>query len=335
MLDKVSVIVPVFQVELFLEKCIKSIIQQSYRNIEVILVDDGSTDNSPMICDEFAQQDDRIRVVHQKNGGVSSARNAGIDLMQGDCCCFIDGDDYLDESYISSMLHTMQEKSVDMVCCGCWRENLNGDILWERKTDITQSFDQKGSILELFTPTSFVGWPWNKLFKTSIIKEYNIRFNENIKYCEDEIFVLTYLLHSKNTCYVKEQLYHYMENNMSANMKIYTEKKFDIRCLDRQKADEISASLVSSLNDKEIENVVKARAFTSNMATLSKMFMAYSDEYYNELLLLRKNLRRCYIPYLLNDRFQKDIKREIINFILCINPLILLWVSRKFNKRLI
>ena len=96
---------------------------------------------------------------------------------------------------------------------------------------------------------------------------------------------------------------------MSANMKIYTEKKFDIRCLDRQKADEISASLVSSLNDKEIENVVKARAFTSNMATLSKMFMAYSDEYYNELLLLIKNLRRCYIPYLLNDRFQKDIKR--------------------------
>lgn len=331
MLDKVSIIVPVFQVDRYLEKCIKSIIQQSYRNIEIILVDDGSTDNSPMICDEFAQHDDRIRVVHKKNGGVSSARNAGIDLMQGEYCCFIDGDDYLDESYISSMLHTMQEKGVDMVCCGCWRENLNGDILWERKADITQSFDQKGSILELFTPTSFVGWPWNKLFKTSIIEEFNIRFDENIKYCEDEIFVLTYLLHSKNTCYVKEQLYHYMENNMSANMKIYTEKKFDIRCLDRQKADEISANLVSSLNDKEIESVARARFFLSNSATLSKLLSAYSDEYHDVMLLLRRNLRKYYVSYLLNGRFKKTIFHECINILKLINPFILLWL-RKYKR---
>lgn len=261
-------------------------------------------------------------------GGVSRARNAGIDLMQGDYCCFIDGDDWLDESYISTMLRAMQEKYVDMVCCGCWRETLDGEVLWERKAISTQCFDQKHSILELFTPTSFVGWPWNKLFKTSIIKEHNIRFDENIKYCEDEIFVLKYLLHSKKCCYLKEQLYHYMENNMSANLRIYTLKKFDVRCLDRQKADEMSAKMLLPLNDKEIESVVKARFFLSNVATLSKLLSAYSDKYYDVMLLLRRNLRRYYIPYLLNPRFPKSIKGEIFNVLKLINPLLALKFKR-------
>ena len=113
----ISIIIPVYKVEKYLDKCIKSIVSQTYSNLEIILVDDGSTDNSGMICDKYKEKDKRIIVIHKKNGGLSDARNAGIKIFTGECVTFIDSDDYVSSNMIMSMLDVLEKTSSKLVQC--------------------------------------------------------------------------------------------------------------------------------------------------------------------------------------------------------------------------
>lgn len=106
--DLISIVIPVYKVELYLEKCIESIINQTYKNLEIIIVDDGSPDNCPKICDEYAQKDNRIKVIHKENGGLSDARNAGIDVAAGKYIAFVDSDDYVSNDYIEYMYNLIK-----------------------------------------------------------------------------------------------------------------------------------------------------------------------------------------------------------------------------------
>ena len=113
---KISVIVPVYNVEQFLPRCINSILAQTFTDFEVLLINDGSADNSGRICDEYAKKDNRIRLFHKGNGGVSSARNIGLKNVKGELICFIDSDDYLDKKFLQRMVKAMEENDVDLVC---------------------------------------------------------------------------------------------------------------------------------------------------------------------------------------------------------------------------
>jgi raffinose-raffinose alpha-galactotransferase len=114
----VSVIIPVFNVEQYIERCVESVINQEYKNIEIILVDDGSTDQSGMLCDELATKDERIHVIHKKNGGLSSARNSGLEHASGEWVTFIDSDDWVTEDYVSGMYNTAEMSKADVVIGG-------------------------------------------------------------------------------------------------------------------------------------------------------------------------------------------------------------------------
>ena len=116
--EKISVIVPVYNVEQYLERCVDSIINQTYKNLEIILVNDGSTDNSGKLCDELAKRDDRIRVIHKGNGGLSDARNAGIEEAESDLIGFIDSDDYIDEDMYELLIDNLRETNADLSMCG-------------------------------------------------------------------------------------------------------------------------------------------------------------------------------------------------------------------------
>lgn len=131
MTEKVSIIVPVYNVEQWLDECIESIINQTYKNLEIILVDDGSKDNSGVICDKWKLKDDRIIVIHKKNGGLSSSRNAGLDIFTGEYVTFCDSDDYIEKETIESMLNTLKEKKVDIVWCAM-NKIINGKIVDNR-----------------------------------------------------------------------------------------------------------------------------------------------------------------------------------------------------------
>lgn len=127
--EKVSIVIPVYNNEKYVEKCIESVCTQSYQDLEIILVDDGSTDSSGAICDRYAEQDSRIIVLHQENGGVSNARNNGIDIATGEYLTFVDGDDYIGTDYIGDLVKCMKENQAQMVICGMKKISTNGEVV--------------------------------------------------------------------------------------------------------------------------------------------------------------------------------------------------------------
>lgn len=170
---KVSIIVAIYNSAKFLDKLITSIINQTYKNIEVILVDDGSPDNSGEICDKYAAQDSRIRVLHKKNGGACDARNKGLELVTGEFLSIIDGDDWLEPDYVEYLLKLAVDTNSDM--------SMSKNIFTTRdrvqvESDSIETWTAEDAAIEIIYPKIPIG-PWNKLYKTSLIKDNHIDFN--------------------------------------------------------------------------------------------------------------------------------------------------------------
>ena len=190
LISTVSVIIPVYNSENYLVECIKSILAQTYKNLEIILIDDGSTDTSPQICDEFAQKDNRIKVVHQQNSGVSEARNAGLRIATGQYLIFVDSDDLINSEYIETLMHY----NADVVVSN---SHISGTF---SKQEIIERYDElKG----------FVG-PCEKLYNLDVIK--GIKFPPNINIGEDIIFNLDVLSVINNAQYIKYKGYFVRDN---------------------------------------------------------------------------------------------------------------------------
>ena len=193
----------------------ESIIKQTYHEFELILIDDGSTDDSNNICDSYKKKDERIKVIHKKNGGVSSARNEGLDNATGDCVVFVDSDDSLAENYIEIMVNNIVD--VDMCVCGYYEINSYGDIIRSSVDGNRRIINLKSKhfIEALFDGTyMYQGYLWNKMFIRSVIG--NLRFDEKIYYNEDRLFVLEYLLKCKEISYNNYPLYFYLSNDEGA-----------------------------------------------------------------------------------------------------------------------
>ena len=222
----ISVIVPVYNVEIYLRRCVDSILTQSYQNLEIILIDDGSTDFSGRICDEYAQKDKRIVVVHKQNGGVSSARNFGIEKSRGEYICFIDSDDIVEPDMIEIMLQPMLRKDVDLSCCLLDVVEIDG---FHRNLSKGRcGFFSNEEVIEQFFTNQFIKdqmyGPYNKLFKASLLK--NIRFKQ-FRLGEDILFVFETLLHCRKI-FVGEKIgYHYMHRENSAMTSVFSKKRLD------------------------------------------------------------------------------------------------------------
>ena len=217
----VSIIIPVFNAEKWLKRCIESCINQSYNNLEIILIDDGSSDSSPEICDEFKKSDDRITVIHKENNGVSSARNIGIDHAKGDYICFVDSDDWLERETISELLNEQHKKNYDFVVCNhtiyCGKKKKESRLL-ERKTII----GDKNVAEYVLKTVSFLRTPWGKLYKSSIIKKHGIRFDEELTLGEDTLFNYNYFRYTSSFSILAESyLYNYQEVYSTEKTKRY------------------------------------------------------------------------------------------------------------------
>lgn len=213
----ISVIVPVYNVEHCLNKCVESIFKQTYQNMEIILVDDGSTDSSSKLCDQFAVADSRFRVIHKPNGGVSSARNAGIDVATGEYITFCDSDDYLEPNYLEMLLETA-EGNPDcghIWCCfqtvtGYQKENAapNYSALEAVRYYTLQDYM---TLHEMWLDTN----SWNKLYRTGIIQDKRVRFPEDLSLGEDWLFNIAYIDASENSkiAVITKPLYNYIRGN--------------------------------------------------------------------------------------------------------------------------
>lgn len=208
---KISIIIPVYNSESYLDACVSSILRQDMTSYEVILVDDGSTDSSPLICDRLSSTDSRFRTVHKDNGGVSSARNAGIALAQGEYVTFVDSDDMLAPGALRAMA-SAAEGAPDIVVCGfnVYQE----DILYGAVTPLKSSCYGRGAIAGFFDATAldcgelFRG-PWAKLFRLSVIKRNHLLFDEHLSYAEDKLFVYGFLGHISSAASVEVPVYEY------------------------------------------------------------------------------------------------------------------------------
>jgi len=207
----ISVIIPIYKVESYLSRCIDSIVNQTYTNLEIILVDDGSPDCCPSICDKYAANDDRIKVIHKENGGLSDARNAGLEIATGNYIAFVDSDDWIEPAYIERLLYSLQESDSDIAICE-FEKTAYYKLMKPTKCD-TQVYSSKQALIRLFQckDISFAT-TWCKLYKVTLFKD--IRFPIG-KFHEDEF--TTYLLYDKaNTiCYTPEKLYYYFQRNDS------------------------------------------------------------------------------------------------------------------------
>lgn len=216
----ISIIIPVYNVKEYLTKCVESIVNQSYPKLEIILVDDGSTDGSGEICDLLSWEDERIQVIHKKNGGLSSARNAGIDIAKGDFIGFVDSDDYIAEEMYEVLLTNLQKNAADISICNRWYEREDGTkFLRYKPTADVMIMDSKKAILEMNSFRTFDMSVCDKLYQRELFE--GIRFPEG-KLSED--FYIMYRLFDKaeKICYISAPLYYYMQRtgSISHNKKI-------------------------------------------------------------------------------------------------------------------
>lgn len=212
---RLSIIVPVYNVQKFLPACLDSILKQDAADLEIVLVDDGSTDESGRICDTYAQKDTRIKVIHKPNGGVSSARNAGLAHISGYWMTFIDADDRISDHYYSTICASMENSDMavfsSVIEIKDTGKNINHklkDAIFSDKDSIEKEVLKLKNCMELDN-WDFYGYPWNKVFRMDIIREHHISFNENLKFREDDVFTTTYLKYVHTLKLLSATLYFY------------------------------------------------------------------------------------------------------------------------------
>ena len=221
---KISVIIPVYKAEKYIDRCLESVTNQTYKNLEIILVDDGSPDNSPAICDKWAKQDNRIKVIHKQNSGVSAARNSAIKISTGDYIIFIDADDTIELETYEKLINQLSE-GIDTVVHKAKNIYTNGSIKYKYEKNLILLEENKNNIIPFYykedanNPNNLnvMGSCWRFLFNANVIKSNNILFNENLIYQEDKEFILRYLLRCKKIKVVDEYLYNYYNLPSSAS----------------------------------------------------------------------------------------------------------------------
>lgn len=215
----VSIIVPMYNVERYISKCLSSLINQTYTNIEILLIDDGSSDNSTQIVENMSYNRPYIKLIKQENSGVSKARNEGLKHANGKYIIFIDADDWIEQNYIELLVNTCEKGNLDFVFCD-WFVHEN-DRLYTASINIDLEKQGNGeNLFKHYLESRHGGAPWGKVYLKSIIDKYKIRFKDNLPYGEDYLFNLKYIAHINSYEYIDMPLIHYNCMQIGARAKI-------------------------------------------------------------------------------------------------------------------
>lgn len=283
--DLISIIVPVFNVEKYLEECLTSIINQTYKNLEIILLNDGSSDNSLNICKKFKAMDNRIRIIDKENSGVSDTRNLGVENSNGKYIMFVDSDDYIDVNMISIMYNTLIENNVDVVRCSNNivkdKKNLNieknpidicNKIIHKSEfvKIINYLFDINGNKINCYTPLL--------LMKKEVVPKFDV----NIKYMEDNLFYIELLKKSEKFYFINVELYNYRANEVSASKKTNNVKQniFDMILVIKKMIKDINQMFKDEKLIKKIY-INQFYVFISKIDILIKNNRIIDEELYN------------------------------------------------------
>ncbi len=204
---KLSVIIPVYNVESYVDECMESVVRQSYKNLEIICVNDGSTDKSRLIIEEYAKKDGRVKVINQNNFGVSEARNNGIDHASGEYITFVDPDDLLELNAYETAMRYLEREEIDILV---WGYNVfpSYDTWYEKAGNVSGKLYNSDSINAYFSEKSSTV-VWNKIYRSDLIKNHSMHFEKGLRYCEDVCFNLLVFPRAKKIKFISDKLYNY------------------------------------------------------------------------------------------------------------------------------
>lgn len=323
---KVSVIVPVYNVEKLLQRCIDSILAQTFTDFELLLIDDGSKDKSGEICDEYAAKDSRIRVFHKQNGGVSTARNIGIDKAQGEWIYFVDSDDIVLPSALGTFCSLIYSDS-ELVMAGFYTSDENNTVREQRKMVRQCELSVIQALKEMYAPTDFCyqGYLWCKLFKRKVILQNNLRFEETISFNEDRLFIVEYLCHClAPISYTTNAVYNYIlrtDSAMSTLQKEYNKKfatDFDAFVLMYQRISEYT-------KDKELIHL-SLNGICDSYKTNHKMMLNF-NQYDRDI---HRHMFKCMLQKGAILQYLKSILRPFLGYMgLLLFPKITIKISNK------
>lgn len=254
-MDKlVSIIVPLYNGEECIERCLSSLIQQTYRNIEVVVINDGSNDSSELVVKKIMYRDNRIRLINKKNGGQSSARNLGLQNIKGDYVCFVDCDDYIEKEMIAEMLEYGVVNDLDIVISGMIFDYLDEKYMQKINFSInnfTKDFSNIADIIYESCENGLLYSPCNKLYRTNLIKNNEINFIDGIEPIEDIVFNCEYLKNVKSIGVLKKAYYHYIKTDKETTVNRYFE---NLNVLSKVRNDELS-ELFKKMNMNKQEHL--------------------------------------------------------------------------------
>lgn len=304
--ERISVIVPVYQVERYLVRCVESVRNQTYENLEIILVDDGSPDGCPAICDAYAQKDARIRVIHQPNGGLSDARNAGMALATGTYFCFIDSDDYVTLDYIESLYVLLKKQNADISVVGCrtvFDEEADTEEPWAEYPQY--GYDTKDAIADMLSMEHISHEAWGKLFKAELFD--SVLFPVGELYEDLAVMYRLFLRASRVAC-SDRPLYRYFIREGSI-----TQRSFDMQQYVEVRWIEESMALVAE-RYPDLDQEIRGRRVWSYFKTLHRIlsskdrakYRQQQDEMIHKIRQNRKGLLR-------SQRIHRNLKTKMIS----------------------
>lgn len=263
-----SVILPVYNIEAYIEKCLDSLLSQTWKDFELIIIDDGSTDNSGKICDAYADRFENCLILHTRNGGVSSARNLGLSRAGGKYITFVDGDDFVDICYLETFHRLLtEENKMDAAICGVTVGSRN--IVLNNRQDKNGCWNKEELLEEMIKPDSIRGFLVNKAFRRDILFENHITFDTGIAMCEDLLFCIRFAGCCQYGIFENTPLYHYVKRQSSASQAPFNPKRITVLSAYKK--------ILRILNESGNKNAV-------NTARIN-LFLHYIDIY----LMIRKH----------------------------------------------
>lgn len=305
MQELVTVIVPIYNSERYLEACIRSIMNQTYKNLEIILIDDGSRDSSLCICYDMQKLDDRIIVISKENSGVSSTRNLGLDNTHGQYVYFCDSDDLVKPTMIATMLKKIKEANVDMACSSYCIIRDNGGMVESNKTPYEEYILDKNEMLSLILSNidkQYRGYLWNKLFKADYLK--TVRFNDKLKICEDEVFCVNYVKNIEKGIFFNEELYQYRDNPTGAENQPFNTNK--LTYIDSK--EEILENLIKLHVDKQLINSLSNILIYQYCSCFWKVLFSKIDDKNFYIKKFKLGFKKCKPYFCMNDNWSSKMK---------------------------
>lgn len=294
---EISIIVPVYNVEKYLNKCVDSILNQTFRDFELILVDDGSPDKSGAICDQYAKKDTRVRVIHKKNGGLSDARNAGIDVAKGKYLGFIDSDDYIAEDMYELLYTNIIKEEANLSICGIYHVYEGKEP--RKKSEKYMVLNRDEATVLIFHGNQISDHAVNKLYSRSIFSE--LRYPRG-KYHEDSFTIVGILDQCEKVVVDTKQRYYYYHRDESITSQIFSKKHLEYIAAWEQNEEKVAG------RSKEIVDAAHQRVCFANFLVLDKIVNADMEKSVPEINTIVSYLKTNYLFIMKNKIFTRNRK---------------------------